>query len=134
MEIIDLIPQREPIVMVDKFVGITNGISETQLTIKNDNIFVENDCFTEFGLIEHIAQSAAARVGYICRNENKPISIGYIGAISNMEIVFLPKINDMLETKIEILQEVFNITLIKAESFTDGRLAASYQMKIFLNS
>lgn len=134
MEIIDLIPQRDPIVMVDKFVGITNGISETQLTIKNDNIFVENDCFTEFGLIEHIAQSAAARVGYICRNENKPISIGYIGAISNMEIVFLPKINDMLETRIEILQEVFNITLIKAESFTDGWLAASCQMKIFLNS
>lgn len=120
--------------MVDKFVGITNGISETQLTIKNDNIFVENDCFTEFGLIEHIAQSAAARVGYICRNENKPISIGYIGAISNMEIVFLPKINDMLETRIEILQEVFNITLIKAESFTDGWLSASCQMKIFLNS
>lgn len=134
MEIIDLIPQREPIVMVDKFVGITNGISETQLTIKNDNIFVENDCFTEFGLIEHIAQSAAARVGYICRKENKPISIGYIGAISNMEIVFLPKIKDMLETRIEILQEVFNITLIKAESFTDGRLTASCQMKIFLNS
>lgn len=134
MEIIDFIPQREPIVMVDKFVGITNGISETQLTIKNDNIFVENDCFTEFGLIEHIAQSAAARVGYICRKENKPISIGYIGAVSNMEIVFLPKINDMLETRIEILQEVFNITLIKAESFTDGRLAASCQMKIFLNS
>lgn len=134
MEIIDLIPQREPIVMVDKFVGITNGISETQLTIKNDNIFVENDCFTEFGLIEHIAQSAAARVGYICRKENKPISIGYIGAISNMEIVFLPKINDILETRIEILQEVFNITLIKAESFTDSRLAASCQMKIFLNS
>ena len=107
MEIIDLIPQREPIVMVDKFVGITNGISETQLTIKNDNIFVENDCFTDFGLIEHIAQSAAARVGYICRKENKPISIGYIGAISNMEIVFLPKINDILETRIEILQEVF---------------------------
>lgn len=83
MEIIDLIPQREPIVMVDKFVGITNGISETQLTIKNDNIFVENDCFTEFGLIEHIAQSAAARVGYICKKENKPISIGYIGAAEN---------------------------------------------------
>ena len=128
MEIIDLIPQREPIVMVDKFVGITNGISETQLTIKNDNIFVENDCFTDFGLIEHIAQSAAAR------KKKKPISIGYIGAISNMEIVFLPKINDILETRIEILQEVFNITLIKAESFTDGRLAASCQMKIFLNS
>lgn len=134
MEIIDLIPQRDPIVMVDKFVGITNGISETQLTIKNDNIFVENGCFTEFGLVEHIAQSAAARVGYICRNENKPISIGYIGAISNMEIVYLPKINDMLETRIEILQEVFNITLIKAESFTNGHLAASCQMKIFLNS
>ena len=134
MQIIDLKPQRQPIFMVHKFVVKTNGIPQTHLKNKNDNIFVENDCFTEFGLIEHIAQSAAARVGYICRNENKPISIGYIGAISNMEIVFLPKINDMLETKIEILQEVFNITLVKAESFTDGRLAASCQMKIFLNS
>lgn len=134
MKIIDLIPQRDPIVMVDRFVGITNGISETQLTIKDDNLFVENGCFTEFGLIEHMAQSAAARVGYICRSENKPIPIGYIGAISNMEIFSLPKINDMLETRIEILQEVFDITLIKAESFTDGCLAASCQMKIFLNS
>ena len=71
MKIIDLIPQRDPIVMIDKFVGITNGISETQLTIKDNNIFVENGCFTEFGLIEHIAQSAAARVGYICKNECK---------------------------------------------------------------
>ena len=120
--------------MVDRFVGITNGISETQLTIKDDNLFVENGCFTEFGLIEHMAQSAAARVGYICRSENKPIPIGYIGAISNMEIFSLPKRNDMLETRIEILQEVFDITLIKAESFTDGCLAASCQMKIFLNS
>lgn len=134
MKIIDLIPQRDPIVMVDRFVGITNGISETQLTIKDDNLFVENGCFTEFGLIEHMAQSAAARVGYICRSENKPIPIGYIGAISNMEIFSLPKRNDMLETRIEILQEVFDITLIKAESFTDGCLAASCQMKIFLNS
>lgn len=134
MKIIDLIPQRDPIVMVDRFVGITNGISETQLTIKDDNLFVENGCFTEFGLIEHMAQSAAARVGYICRSENKPIPIGYIGAISNMEIFSLPKINDMLETRIEILQEVFDITLIKAETFTDGCLAASCQMKIFLNS
>ncbi len=134
MKIIDLIPQRDPIVMVDRFVGITNGISETQLTIKDDNLFVENGCFTEFGLIEHMAQSAAARVGYICRSENKPIPIGYIGAISNMEIFSLPKRNDMLETRIEILQEVFDITLIKAETFTDGCLAASCQMKIFLNS
>ena len=134
MEIIDLIPQRDPIVMVDKFVGITDGVSETQLTIKEDNIFVESNCLTEFGLIEHIAQSAAARVGYICKNENKPIAIGYIGAVSNLEINYLPKINELLETKKEIVQEVFNITLIKAESFTNGNLAACCQMKIFLNA
>lgn len=133
MSITDLIPQRDPIVMVDNFVGLVNGISETQLTLKDDNLFIEDGHFTELGLIEHIAQSAAARVGYLCRKENKPVSIGYIGAISHMEIHFLPKVNDTLRTKIEVLQEVFNITLIKAESFTDGRLSASCQMKISLN-
>lgn len=45
MKIIDLIPQRDPIVMIDKFVGITNGISETQLTIKDNKTRPHTDNF-----------------------------------------------------------------------------------------
>ena len=38
--ILDLIPQRTPIVMVDEFLGMDNNVSRTRFTIYNDNIFV----------------------------------------------------------------------------------------------
>ena len=64
-EILGLIPQRAPIVMVDRFLGLEDGISTTCLEVRADNIFCNDGCLNECGVIEHIAQSAAARVGHI---------------------------------------------------------------------
>ena len=69
--ILDLIPQRAPIVMVDEFLGIDNNVSKTRFTVKEENIFVDNNQLSECGLIEHIAQSAAARVGFIFKNNQQ---------------------------------------------------------------
>ena len=102
--ILDLIPQRPPIVMVDKFYGIEDDCSYTGLTISSDNIFIENNRFKEPGIIEHIAQSAAARVGYICRQNNVPVPLGFIGSVDKMKIHTLPKVEEELDTKIKIIQ------------------------------
>ena len=132
--ILDLIPQRAPIVMVDEFLGIDNNVSRTRFTVYNDNIFVNNGEFSECGLIEHIAQSAAARVGYIFKSKNLPIPIGYIGSINNFVIYQNPKVGEAINTTIEIIQEVFNITLIQAYCHIDGKEIASCRMKIFLEN
>jgi len=132
--ILDLIPQRAPIVMVDEFLGIDNNVSRTRFTVYNDNIFVNNGEFSECGLIEHIAQSAAARVGYIFKSKNLPIPIGYIGSINNFVIYQNPKVGEAIITTIEIIQEVFNITLIQAYCHIDGKEIASCRMKIFLEN
>lgn len=132
--ILDLIPQRAPIVMIDEFLGIDNNVSRTRFTVYNDNIFVNNGEFSECGLIEHIAQSAAARVGYIFKSKNLPIPIGYIGSINNFVIYQNPKIGEAINTTIEIIQEVFNITLIQAYCHIDGKEIASCRMKIFLEN
>jgi predicted hotdog family 3-hydroxylacyl-ACP dehydratase len=73
--ILELIPQRAPIVMVNEFVGIEGNVSRTRFAVYNENIFVDNGCLSECGLIEHIAQSAAARVGYIFKSNNQPIPL-----------------------------------------------------------
>ena len=112
--ILDLIPQRAPIVMVDEFLGIDNNVSRTRFTVKEENIFVDDNQLSECGLIEHIAQSAAARVGFIFKSKQQPIPIGYIGSVNNFELNKLPQVGDDISTTIEIIQEVFNITLIKA--------------------
>ena len=130
--ILDLIPQRAPIVMVDEFLGIEENISRTRFTVREDNIFVDGNIMSECGLIEHIAQSAAARVGYIFKSNNQPIPIGYIGSVNNFELNELPQVGDTVSTTIEILQEVFNITLIKAVCHIGDREIASCKMKIFL--
>ncbi|MBQ7819232.1 MAG: hydroxymyristoyl-ACP dehydratase [Bacteroidales bacterium] len=130
--ILELIPQRAPIVMVDEFLGIEDNISRTRFTVYNDNIFVDDNKFSECGLIEHIAQSAAARVGYIFKSKNMPIPIGYIGSVNDFVITETLKPGDTITTTIEILQEVFSITLIKATCSVDDKEIASCKMKIFL--
>lgn len=130
--ILDLIPQRAPIVMVDEFLGIQDNLSRTRLTVSKENIFVDNDRMSECGLIEHIAQSAAARVGYIHKINNQPVPIGYIGSVNNFELNRLPKVGDVISTTIEIIQEVFSITLIQARCCVNDVEIASCKMKIFL--
>lgn len=131
--ILELIPQRPPIVMVDKFLGIEDNVSRTEFTISEDNIFVDNGEFSECGLIEHIAQSAAARVGNVFKSKDMPIPIGYIGSVNDFKLIENPRVGDTISTTVEILQEVFNITLIKAHCVVNGKESATCKMKIFLD-
>lgn len=132
--ILELIPQREPIVMVDEFLGIEDNMSKTRLHVTDSNIFVNDGIFSECGLIEHIAQSAAARVGFIFRSKNQEIPLGYIGSVNDFVMIENPKSGDIIDTTVEVLQEVFNITLIKACCHVNGREIASCKMKIFLDN
>ena len=132
--ILDLIPQRAPIVMVDEFLGIENDVSRTRFTVHSDNIFVDNNEFSECGLIEHIAQSAAARVGHIYKSRNLPVPIGYIGSVNNFVIAQNPKVGEVISTTIEVIQEVFNITLILARCYINEEEIASCRMKISLEN
>lgn len=132
--IIDLIPQRTPIVMVDEFLGIEESVSKSSLTVREDNIFVDDATLSECGLIEHIAQSAAARVGHIFNTLNRPIPIGYIGSVNDFAIAAHPKVGDTIYTTIEVIQEVFNITLIRAVCRVNDVEIATCKMKIFLDT
>lgn len=132
--LLNLIPQRLPILMIDAFNGFSGDDSLSSLTINEDNLFVEKKIFLESGLIEHIAQSAAARVGFVCKSQNKSVPIGFIGSVDKLVINELPHVGDVLETKITVLQEVFGITLIQAQVYVIDKLIASCNMKIFLGN
>jgi predicted hotdog family 3-hydroxylacyl-ACP dehydratase len=132
-QITEYIPQRSPIVMVDKFFGVEEAYSYTGLTVAPENIFVENGQLNESGVIEHIAQSCALRVGYICKQQNLPVPIGYIAAVKNMVFTTAPVVGDELVTTVKILQEVLDVTLAAAEVRSGNELVATCEMKIFLN-
>lgn len=127
-----LIPQKPPFVMVDKLVAFTETSSTTAFGIRADNIFVENGVFKEPGLVENIAQTAAARAGYISKTKNKPVLVGYIGAVNNLQIFSLPKAGDELITEITIEKQIFDVALISGKITCNEELIAQCNMKIFI--
>ena len=132
-DIQSFIPQRPPFVMVDQLLAFTETTARGGFRIKADNIFLENGEFKEPGLLENIAQTAAARAGYISKKENKPVPTGYIGSVKNLEIYSFPKIGDELITEITIENQIFDVTIISGKITCKETVLAHCQIKIFIN-
>ena len=129
--ILQLIPQKPPFVMVDSLLEYNEKKGTTGFIIPADNILVENDIFSEPGLIEHMAQSMSLWRGYqgFLSGLEKP-KTGFIGAIKAVEIMELPKAGSKLTTYVEILQEFLNVTSVGARTFDEeGNLLATSEMK-----
>ena len=124
----DLIPQRPPFVMIDRLLSCDATTTTTDLKVLEDNIFVVDGRLSAEGLMENIAQTCAARIGYL----NESMKIGVIGAVSNFEIYRTPEIGDLIITTIEVLEEMFQITLVKAVIKRDDETMAEANMKISL--
>lgn len=129
------IPQRDPIIMVDKLVDINGDTAITSLTVRNDNYFLDADgLLVESGLIEHIAQSALAFAGYRAMAAGITIPpIGYIGEVKKFHCYRHPRINDELRTTIIIGAEIAGITIITGKTCLFDTIVADTQMKIFIN-
>jgi predicted hotdog family 3-hydroxylacyl-ACP dehydratase len=132
--ILELIPQAPPFVMVDQLVYTDDLISKSTFTIQPDNCMVANGLFTEGGLLENIAQTAAARAGYQAKAENKPVSGGYIGAVKDFEVLFLPAVGSELHTEIKIENQFFNVSVIAGSVWCNNEIVARCEMKVFLNN
>lgn len=132
-DILPFIPQRPPFVMVERLLHCDDTGARTSLTVRADNIFVEEGQFKEPGLAENIAQTAAARSGYSAASQHQPAPVGYIGSIRNLEVFALPKTGDELITDISITNQVFDVMMITGKVHCGEQLMAQCEMKIFVN-
>jgi len=132
-EIKELIPQREPFIMVDKLVSFEENKFSSVFRISTNNCFNREGLFREEGLIENMAQTAAAGAGYSFRIEGKQIKLGYIGAIKNVTINSLPKEDSLIYTEIIISGKVLNVDIVEGKIFDEySNVIASCEMKIFI--
>ncbi|MBO4665653.1 MAG: hydroxymyristoyl-ACP dehydratase [Paludibacteraceae bacterium] len=132
MDIRDYIPQRAPFVMVDELVRATADSAETRWTVPADNVLLTKGHLPAAGLMENVAQSAAAWIGKQAQDKHEAVRIGFIGAVKKMSVHRLPKAGETLETRINVMASVFDITLIHAEVNSAAGLAAEMDLKIAL--
>jgi len=102
------LPHRPPFLMVDKVLSIDDNHVATSFYIKEDNIFVENEIFSEVGLIECAAQTCSSIVGkgYFddddLEGERKKL-IGFISTIKSVKIYACPSVGKTIKAEATLL-------------------------------
>lgn len=126
-----LLPQQEPFVMIGSIVGYDNESTTTETLIKPDNIFVDNGKFSSAGMIENIAQTCAARIGYTNKYIlHEGVQIGVIGAVRKLKVTGHPSVGDKITTRVEIMEDIMGVTLAMATITANGQLLAKGQIKL----
>ena len=129
-QICKYIPQREPIVMVDKLYSFEADRSETGLTIDESSIFVEDGRLADGALIEHTAQSGALHIGYDFVMRGLKVPIGLIGSINKYSITRLPRVGESVRTSIAIEARVGDVSLIGITVRVGDEVIAQGKMKV----
>jgi predicted hotdog family 3-hydroxylacyl-ACP dehydratase len=129
-DILELIPQRPPMQMVDKLLQADERSAIASLTVKDSNLFCENGKFREPGLIEFIAQTAAAFTGYRNKLHSGKVNEGYIGAVKNLIVTTLPPVDSEIQCKITVENEIVGFTIITGKVMHEGNVVAECEMRI----
>ncbi len=142
VDIQNYLPHRAPMLMVDLILDIDADFVETTFLIREDNIFVANNIFTEAGLIENTAQTCSAIVGkkYFfeddgTENENVNV-IGFISALKNVKIHSLPKVNDTITTKATLVSkfvgEDYTLCTMSCQSLLEDQILLECEINLFI--
>ena len=133
IDIHTLLPQQEPFVMIGSLVYFDERLTTTETIIREDHIFTDEGLFSASGLIENIAQTCAARIGFVNKYIlKKGIQIGFIGAIRNLEVFRLPKVGEMITTTVNVVEEIFGMTLATAQVTCGEETLVTTEIKIAL--
>jgi predicted hotdog family 3-hydroxylacyl-ACP dehydratase len=126
-----VLPQQEPFVMVGTLTHFELTTSTTETRIEESNIFVTDGKFSASGMMENIAQTCAARIGFYNKYIlKKDVQVGFIGAIRNYVVHELPQVGSTISTRVDILEEIFGMTLANAEITCEGRTIATAEIKL----
>ena len=123
-----MIPHREPMILVSAVLSMSEIALTSSFSIKKDNLFVDQGRFTEAGLIENMAQTAACLARLEDDNTLKNPSIGYLVSIKDLVINSLPKIDKTINTKVIRTFSFNGLSKFNAEIECDGFLIAKSEL------
>lgn len=129
-----LLPQQEPFVMIDQLLHFDEVTTTTRFTVREDHLYVEDGRLNACALIENIAQTCAARMGYINHYiYKKEVQLGFIGSVKNLIVKRVPLLGETLTTTIKVMEEIMQLTLVQAEIKVGKETIVTAEMKIALS-
>jgi predicted hotdog family 3-hydroxylacyl-ACP dehydratase len=119
-------------VMVHTLLTITEDSAVTQFEVLPDNVFVKAGFLQEPGLVENIAQTAAAQMGYTHIKKGLPIPIGYIASVKDLRVLSLPPAGTVLSTSVRVTNQIMNIIQIEGIVSFSEKIICKCEMRIFV--
>ena len=115
LDIHTVLPQQDPFVMVGRLIRFAPDSSTTETIVGEDAIFTEDGFFTPCGILENIAQTCAARIGFYNKYIlGRDVQIGYIGAVRDFVVRARAEAGSTITTTVDVIEEVFGMTLAEA--------------------
>ena len=133
-DILRLIPQRSPFIMVDTIEQRDENSAATTLTVEADNYFMLPDgTMAESGIIEHIAQSCSALAGCqaLAKNLTEP-PVGIIGEVKNYVCHRRPRAGERLDTFVQFTMTFGNVSMATGKCCVGEEAIAEVNLKIFI--
>lgn len=118
-------------VMVDYLLEHSEREASSSLAIRADNLFLCDGAMNGNGLIENIAQTAAAHAGYHFFKNDESVNNGFIAGIKDFKVISLPALGQSITTQISVINQVMDFTIIEGKVYLEGLLIASCEMRIF---
>jgi predicted hotdog family 3-hydroxylacyl-ACP dehydratase len=137
----NFLPHREPFLMVDNILVLSEDYVSSSFEIKPTCILVEDGRFNEVGLIENAAQTCSSIVGKSFFDDDDVEGkgaklIGFISAIKKVSILHTPKVGDTIVTKASLKSRFdadnYSISTLDCLIYLKERLIASCEMNLFI--
>lgn len=135
IDIQQYLPHRNPLLMVDYIIELHPDKVVTTFKIEEGNIFLQNNQFSESGLIEHTAQSCATIVGQQLYQASPDVKvIGYITTIKKLAIFRLPSVGTEITSKASLVSIHGDICHIYCETFHQEDLLLQTEITLLIQS
>lgn len=128
-----LLPQRPPLLLLDALISCADDRTVSQFCVPAGSVLVEDGYLSEAGLIENIAQTAAAGAGYGYQKGGAGAPpIGFIAAIKDLRVGALPAVGTVLSTEVVVQNQVLEFTIVRGTVRAGSTTFAACEMRIYI--
>lgn len=130
-DVVAVMPHDYPMILVDSLYGERDGWWCFGLEVTEETFFVEHGRMSRNGVIEHVAQGAAARAGYLTLVRQQPLRPGFLVALDKVQLPMTPCVGAHLETRLRIILDFEGYQVAEAITEAGAEMVFSGRLKLY---
>lgn len=134
VDVARVIPHKPPMLLIDRLLEVQERASVSEMTVREDMIFVDdNGHLDDASYPEIISQAAAAQEGFRRFGGRRPLIEGFLLGIKNIEILGNSYVGDTLRISLHKKAKFGDFGILKGEVYKADKLIARGEIKVWQN-